>query len=188
MAGSLAAGVDRVVYYQYEPVPLRRNKQCPRDWGNLALFAADERATIRARTAQFYGARMLDAEWLEPGERIHLLYPSRTGVLRGSLPLITSYAAKRPDGRWSVLLVNKDDRAHALTVRFDTASGRVREFSGDVERVTFGPAQYVWHARGARSVPDPDDPPSTTTVRGAPGVRYVVAARSLTVLRGKLAP
>ncbi|MBV9407238.1 MAG: discoidin domain-containing protein, partial [Candidatus Eremiobacteraeota bacterium] len=170
LAGALTAGVDRAVYYQYEPVPLSRNAQCPTDWGNLTMFAADDTAHIRARTAQFYGARMLTHEWLEPGDRVHALFPAATNMLRGNAPLVSAYAARRPDGTWSVLLVNKDMRAHDVRVEFADAArpGEPPGFTGTVRRTTFGPQQYVWRSRGAQSSPSPNAPPLATSVSGGP--------------------
>jgi F5/8 type C domain-containing protein len=185
MATSLSNGVDGIVYYQYEPVPLSQNKQCPTDWGNLAMFAADGNAHIRARTAQFFAAKMLTQQWLAPGDAAHELYPVTTDVLRGRDPIVTAYAVRRPDRRWSVMLVNKDARAHDVRVRFaDATTGRSSEFAGDVTRVTFGSAQYVWRRRGAASRPDPNEPPAISTIRGGAGTAYTIPAQSITVLRG----
>jgi hypothetical protein len=182
MAGFLANGVSRVVYYQYEPVPLSRNKQCPANWGNLTMFAADENARIRARAAQFWAARMLTREWFAPGDGVHHLYPA--SVDTHGAPVVTAYALQRPDGRWSLLLVNKDPAPHAVRVRFVDAS-QTLHFKGGVTRVTFGRAQYAWRRRGAASAPDPNDPPATSTI--AAGAALVLPAESLTVLRGSTA-
>lgn len=186
MATSLSSGVDGIVYYQYEPVPLTQNKQCPSDWGNLTMFDATPEARIRARAAQFFGARMLTREWLAPGDDAHELYPATTDLKRGRDPLVTAYAVRRPDHTWSVLLVNKDDRAHDVSVRFeDAAKGGSSTFAGDVTRVTFGSAQYVWRRRGAASRPDPNEPPAVSTVQGGAGATYAIPATSITVLRGR---
>jgi len=186
MGASLANGVQRVVYYQDEPVPLSLNDRCPPDWGNLTMFVADARAVIHARAAQFFGAQMIDKQWLAPGSGEHELYPASTNVTRGGLPLITAYAAKRTDGTWSIMLVNKDARAHHVAVRFDGATGGANGFTGDVTRITFGSAQYVWHARGADSRPYPNDPPAVSILHGGTHATYSIPALSITVLRGAI--
>ncbi|HKW45048.1 MAG TPA: discoidin domain-containing protein, partial [Candidatus Eremiobacteraceae bacterium] len=144
MGSALADGVQRVVYYQDEPVPLSFNRRCPPDWGNLTMFVADSHAVIHARAAQFFGAQMIDRHWLAPGAVAQQIYPASTDVTVGGLPLITAYAARRTDDTWSIMLVNKDVRAHDVQVRFEGLADAAFEFVGDVTRVTFGSAQYVW--------------------------------------------
>jgi F5/8 type C domain-containing protein len=185
MASALANGVSKVVYYQYEPVPLSQNKDCPADWGNLTMFAADGDANIHARTAQFFAGDMLMHRWVAPGNGIHEVYPSSADLIRNGNPLVTTYALKRPDGLWSVLLVNKDQRPHQVEVEFD--NGRQSAgFAGRVTHVTFGSAQYVWRSRGAASLPDPNEPPEESTVDGGPHALYTIPALSITVLRGAI--
>jgi hypothetical protein len=184
MGSELANGVQRVVYYQDEPVPLTQNSGCPKDWGNLTMFVADRNAVIHARAAQFFGAQMIDEQWLAPGSGVHELYPASTNITRGGFPLVTAYAAKRPDKTWSIMLVNKDAIAHDVAVRFEGATGGATGFADDVTRITFGSAQYVWHARGAASRPVPNDPPAVSTLHGGANATYSIPALSITVLRG----
>lgn len=194
LAGSLSHGVDGIVYYQYEPVPLLHNRGCPQDWGNLSMFVADTRANIRARGAQFFAAQMVTQQWLAPGNGRHELYAascfqcSRASLLARYGPLITAYAVKRPDGTLSVMVVNKDTQPHNVAVEFAGSDGAASGFSGDVGVVSFGSAQYVWQARGAQSRPFPNDPPAVSTTHGGEGVRYPIPAQSITVLRGQTAP
>jgi hypothetical protein len=184
LASALTMGVDGAVYYQYEPVPLSQNAGCPSDWGNLTMFVADRNGTIRARGAQFWAGQMLMQQWFAPGDAAHELYSATTNLLRHGFPLMTAYALKRPDGAWSVMLVNKDDRAHSVVVRFGSGV-RANGLRGSVTRVTFGSAQYVWRKRGARSLPNPDEPPTTTALPGGDSATYVIPAQSITVLRGQ---
>lgn len=186
MGSALANNVQRVVYYQDEPVPLTQNSGCPTDWGNLTIFAADKDAYIRARTAQFFGAQMIDKEWLAPGNGPHEIYPASTNIMRGGFPLVTAYAVKRPDSTWSIMLVNKDAVAHDVTVQFENAGGPITGFIRDVTRITFGSAQYVWRSRGATSRPDPNLPPAVSIVHGGDNATYRIPALSITVLRGRI--
>ncbi len=204
MASALSNGVSGVVYYQYEPVPLSQNKQCPSDWGNLTMFVANERGDIRARNAQFYASQMIAQRWLEPGDGVHELFPASTNVWHDGYPLMTAYAVRRPDRSFSVMVVNKDTRAHDVKVEFTDAGGKVNYFTGNVTRATFGSEQYVWRQRGAKSGPqykqsgpDPDDPIRSDANAGrrpqAPGTNdsstlYEIPARSITVLIGTIAP
>ena len=64
---------------------------------------------------------------------------------------MTAYVVERPDGQWSVMLVNKDkERAHAVVIRFAGAEGEAdRYFKGPVDRITFGANEYQWRPNGA---------------------------------------
>jgi len=82
--------------------------------------------------------------------------------------LVTAYALERPDEQWPVMLINKDhDNDHAVKVVFaDSESKRDRFFSGPVDRITFGAAEYQWHSEEPSGRADPDGPPSKSTVTG----------------------
>ena len=77
------------------------------------------------------------------------------------------WGLQRPDGQWSVMLVNKDqNQDHAVRVSFeDSASKQERALSGPVDEIVFGTAQYQWHADTAvelvrgKGHASPDGPP-----------------------------
>jgi hypothetical protein len=52
--------------------------------------------------------------------------------------------------------------------------------------ITFGKAQYQWHADRKRGYADPDGPAVTSTRQGEQNMLYTLPAASLTVLRGKV--
>ncbi len=177
-ASAISNGVAGVVYYQYEPVPLSRNRGCPSDWGNLTMFVADRNARIRATDAQYRAAQMLTQQWVTPGSGLHGLYAATFGHD------MSAYAVRLPNGRWSLLLVNKDARARSVAVRFSNESA-TQSFTGNVTEVSYGRAQYVWHALGAASYARPNGPP---VVRQIPASgTYDVPAESIVVLRGAIA-
>jgi hypothetical protein len=102
--------------------------------------------------------------------------------------LVTAYAVERPDGQWSVMLVNRDQHNdHIVKVVFnDPESKRDRHFSGQVDRITFGSAEYQWHPEGERGHADPDGPPSRSQVTGGAETLYKLPMASITVLRGSI--
>jgi hypothetical protein len=102
--------------------------------------------------------------------------------------LVTAYALERPDGQWSLMLINKDrDRPHQVRIAFHDASAqRNASFAGPVAMITFGKAQYQWHPDRKQGHADPDGPARISTPHGSEGTRYTLPAASLTVLRGKL--
>jgi hypothetical protein len=128
-------------------------------------------------------------EWVQHRSGVHEMFPSLTGIqdAAGNV-LVTSYAVHRPDGNWSIMLVNRDENdSHAVRVAFDDADGkRHGAFSGPVNVVTFGSEQYVWKNDGLNSRADPDNPPMGRAVDGNAQTTYVLPKASITVLRGKV--
>lgn len=164
----------------------------------------DENNRVRYYPPQYLAAQVITKEWAQPVDAVHKLYKAASDVKDqdGNI-LVTAYALERPDGQWSILLINKDaDRDHAVQVAFAGDGGRSRTFSGAVDRVVFGAAEYAWHPDpgapppsgrgGGRGMPaghpDPDGPPSksTITAMGA-DTPYSLPKASIVVLRGKLA-
>jgi hypothetical protein len=96
---------------------------------------------------------------------------------------------ERPDGQWSVMLVNRDQfNDHAVKLAFaDSETKHDRYFSGQVDRITFGSAEYQWRREGTGGHADPDGPPSKSTVTGGAEVLYQIPKASITVLRGRIA-
>jgi len=91
---------------------------------------------------------------------------------------------ERPDGQWSVMLVNRDQsNDHAVKIAFNGGKTE-RHFSGQVDRITFGSNEYQWHQLGQSSHADPDGPPSRSTVQGGADILYQIPKASITVLRG----
>jgi hypothetical protein len=102
--------------------------------------------------------------------------------------LVTAYAVERPDGQWSVMVINKDhDNDHDVKVVFaDPETKRDGFFTGRVDRITFGDAEYQWHPEGATGRADPDGPPSKSTVTGGAQALYQLPKASIVVLRGRI--
>jgi hypothetical protein len=118
------------------------------------------------------------------------MFPSSSDIKdsEGNM-LVTSYTVHRPDGKWSLMLVNRDENnAHAVRVVFDDARrNRNASFTGPVTLVTFGAEQYVWINDGPNSHPDPDNPPAATTIAADLQTTFTLPKASITVLRGKVA-
>ena len=84
------------------------------------------------------------------------------------------------------MLINKDqNKDHAVKIVFKDPD---RTFSGPVDRITFGAAEYQWHADGVNGHADPDSPPAKSKVTGGAGTLYRLPKASIVVLRGSLQP
>jgi len=184
-AGSfLTAGGQALYYYQWEALPMYRG--CG-GWGTFGMFVVDGKYNVEEYSSQYFSAQILTQEWAQPVDASHDVYPASSDVKDGvGNKLVTAYAALRPDGRWSLLLVNKDqNNPHTVQVKFhDAAAGENHYFSGKVKQISFGSDDYVWHAMGKDGYADPDGPAERSDQPGGKGTEYTLPAASVTVLRG----
>ena len=159
-------------------------------WASWSNFVTDnEISEIRGYTSPYYAAHMINQEWVQHRSGVHHMFPSSPDIkdANGNL-LVTSYAVYRPDGNWSLMLVNRDEtNPHPVQVLFDDAKTRQTvSFSGPVTLVTFGSEQYVWRNDGLNSRADPENPPVASTIRANAGSVFNLPKASITVLRGKI--
>ena len=174
-AGSfLTAGGSGLFYFHYLPGPLHGG--CNQSFGTFGMFAVGPDYIIRQPTSQFFASQLLTSEWVQPGAGRHHLFSASSDVLDGAgHVLVTAYALRRPDGQWSLLVVNKDqENAHRVRIAFDDAGrGAPRGFNGDHRDRTFGSAQYRWRAKGAEGSPMPTSPDAQAGGRvQTPGSTY----------------
>jgi hypothetical protein len=187
-AGFLTAGGQSTHYYHdlsYSPP----HPICPNSWGTYHLFKVDDHYQIAQPTSQFFAAQLMTQEWAQPVDSQHILYRAASDVTdsKGHV-LVTAYALHRPDGQWSLMLVNRDhDHAHDVRLAFhDDDSKKETSFAGTVTRITFGREQYQWHPDRKRGHADPDGPAATSKLEAGQSKKYQLPAASDTVLRGNL--
>jgi hypothetical protein len=185
--GSFFEGGGAAFYHSpIQPQPVQNS--CL-GWATWSNFVADKDYNITGYTSLYFAAHLINQEWAQHRSGVHHMFPSSAGIKdeQGN-ELVTSYALHRPDGNWSLMLVNRDE-SNAHTVRVvleDARTKRKASFSGPVSVVTFGSEQYVWKNDGPASHADPDGPPVATTVKGSPQATFTLPKASVTVLRGKV--
>jgi hypothetical protein len=186
--GFLSAGGESTHYYHdlsYSPP----HPACSNSWGTYHLFMTDDRYEIQQPTSQFFATQLITQEWAQPKDAEHLMYLASSDVKdsQGHV-LVTAYALHRPDGQWSLMLINKDhDNPHRVRVVFrDDGNRSGKSFAGQITMITFGKKQYAWHPARKKGYADPDGPPETTTVNANEATEYDLPAASLTVLRGPM--
>ena len=182
----LTAGGQAAYYYQYEPIPMYRG--CG-GWGTFGMFNTDGNYNVKQDVAQFFSAQILTQQWAQPVDAIHHVYPASGDATdsNGNVTL-TSYALLRPDGQWSVLLVNKDrSNPQSVYVAFHNSADDSRHFfDGKIRQITFGADDYTWHPDGANGFANPDGPAVSSDEPGGEGTRYTLPRASITVLRGNV--
>ncbi len=182
----LTFGGDAYYHSPIQPEPIRPG--C-KGWSTYGNFVADKDLNIRAHTSQYYASRLINLEWVQHRSGLHQLYAANSALTDGAgRSLITAYPVLRPDGKWAVMVINKDQSySHTVKFLFDREKGPAGTFTGPVEMISFGSDQYVWRSQGMDSHPDPNDPPKTTISQGTPDVSFTLPQASISVIRGKLA-
>ena len=154
------------------------------------MFQTDEKYEIKTPTSQYFAAQMLTKEWVQPKDAEHKLFRAAGDIKDSSgHVLVTAYAVLRPDGQWSLLLINKDhDHDHAVSIVFqDSQAKKESGFAGPVKMITFGKNQYQWHPARRNGYADPDGPAAASNVAGGDDAVYTLPAASVNVLRGRIA-
>jgi hypothetical protein len=167
--------------YYHSPIQPQGVQTSCLGWASWSNFVADRDYNITGYTSLYFAAQMLNREWTQHRSGVHTMFPSTVETKD-----VSSYALHRPDGNWSILLVNRDeDHPHTVNVRFENGK-RAAAFAGPVTLTTFGSEQYVWKNDGANSHADPDHPPAGTLLPGGAQAAYTLPKASITVLRGKV--
>jgi len=183
----LTAG-GKASYYHHALPYSTPHPACWNSWGTYHMFTTDHNWLIKQRTSQFFATQMLTQEWAEPGDGEHRLFRAASDIKNSKgQTLVTAYAVLRPDGQWSLMVINKDyDNPHSVGITFhdgDTAADS--PFVGPVTRITFGKEQYRWHSALRDGYADPDGPADKSTLPD--GTRsFTLPPASMTVLRGRI--
>jgi hypothetical protein len=176
----MAAGAGATYYFHYMPYP--------REMGGFGNFLwIDQDYKVLGYPPQYIAAQVITKEWVQPVDAPHKQFKATSDVTdaAGNL-LVTAYALLRPDGQWSLMLVNRDQyNDHGVQIAFNLY-GKDSHFSGAVDRITFGSNEYQWHQEGTGGHADPDGPPSRSAIGGSTGTVYQLPKASITVLRGRI--
>ena len=185
----LSAGGNAVYFFHY--IPLGVHRGCNNSLGTFGLFSTDKDLKIEQPLSQFFASQVINLEWVEAAGGEHRLFSASSDIHDDAEHnLVTAYAALRPDGRWSLLVINKDqENPHGVRIIFhDAESNRDRGFSGPVDFITFGTEQYQWHPGFEDGKADPDGPPARRSISATSTTVFELPKASVTVIRGSVAP
>lgn len=205
--GSFLESRGNALYF-FHYLPLQMEHGCNDSPGTFGLFTVDAHYQIQQELGQFFTSQLINLDWVQPGAGEHTMFPAESDVEDGAgHSLVTAYALKRPDGQWSVMLVNRDqDVAHSVKISFDDdVTDSSKWFTGQVAISTFGSGQYAWHpaktrfmqhAENAAERPvvvtsegnaDPDGPILHAEQKANKETSFSIPAASVVVIRGKIA-
>ena len=187
----LELGGDQAFLFGYTPGYVERDFPCTA--GNNMLFSMNDDGSIGHRFATYFGARLLTQEWVQPGDGVHEIYPATSNVHNANgEELITAYAVHRPDGLWSVLLINKDPKqAFQINLVFRKGlSGSRGGFDGRLDIFQYSNKQYMLSETLTNPYPVRAFEPEHRLVqsRSSTPTPITLPPYSLTVIRGKLSP
>lgn len=201
----LTAGGNGVYFFHY--LPLQMEHGCNDSPGTFGTLTVDAQYKIQQLLPEFFASQLINLEWVAPGGDEHEVFPAKSDIDDGAgHAVVTAYAVKRPDGKWSLLVVNHDQQnAHRVKIAFaDQTTGKSNSFDGTVELSTFGKAQYQWHPGHTRYVghaeypaepsvtaetfgmADPDGPILHATQNVRADTDYELPAASVVVIRGNI--
>jgi F5/8 type C domain-containing protein len=201
----LNAGGNGVYFFHF--LPLQMEHGCNDSPGTFGMFTVDAAYNIQQPLAQFFASQLINLEWVLPGAREHRMFPAKSDIDDGAgHALVTAYALQRPDGLWSVMIVNRDQQnAHRVRISFrDQTAPEAESFTGSVEISAFGRDQYQWHPATTRfmahaehaaeravvvntkGTADPDGPILHSKQTAGGDSSYDLPAASVVVIRGKI--
>ena len=179
----LSLGGATSFLYGYEPAGLQNDWGT--SWGNLTMLLSDAKGGIQARASTYHSTRLLTQEWTCAEGGPHTLYPATIRPEEGvKPPLLAAYPLQRPDGRWALLLINKDPKqAFAVTLKCEK-DGRESPspFVAPFELLRFSSDEYQWKVNGPEGYPLRSEPASRRLVK-SPQSRVILPPWSLTLLR-----
>jgi hypothetical protein len=173
--------------YYFHDLPLGLYAGCNESMGTFGLFTS-KNYDLGQPTSQYFASQLINLEWVEPGNGVHRSYPAQSDLADAAgHKLVSAYALSRPDKKWSLMLVNRDqENDRRVRVVFTADGAQERYFAGPVDRVTFGAAQYQWHPTEKGGFAQPDGPAVKTSITADENTLYVLPKASITILRGSL--
>ena len=175
----LTLGGNQAFLFGYTPGYVNRDFPCTA--GNNMLFSLGDEDRIADRFATYFGARLLTQHWLEPGDKPLEIYSATSDARDASRDqLVTAYAVHRPDGLWSLLLINKDP-ARSFEAKIAIHKAPQVQASGFARAIDF----YQYSSRQYQLGGTADEP---HPIRARDPEHKILKSSSLNALRIPLAP
>jgi hypothetical protein len=175
--------------FYHSPIQPQGLQNSCQGWASWSNFVAPHEYDILGYTSLYYAAHMINFEWVEHRSGTVEMFPATVDLKDSSgNQIVTAYAVHRPDGNWSLMLVNRDDtNPQTVKIEFEGTDGKKKStFAGNVRVVSFGSDQYHWISDGLNSHADPDHPPVGATIEANGHTEFTLPKASITVIRGKL--
>lgn len=182
VARFFAAGGSAAYLLGYGPDRLYPPDHDCAGYGELMLFGQNGRGQATWPTPTYWAIHLLTHQWLLPGDGAHRLYAASLDDLSDKARrYVTAWPALRPDGRWSVMLINRSaNEAFSIRLALDATGGEARPYAGPWDGAQYDASDYRWDPSGPSGHPVIDKPPHT--IKGIGG-EILLPPYSITVVR-----
>jgi hypothetical protein len=177
----LESGGDKSFLYGYEPAFLQQSYKCA-GYGNNILFGLGDDGKIKYKTAAYYGTKMITQNWIQSPDSIMEMYQASLNIRnKKNESLITAYPVRSADGKWSVMLINKDPyRTWNIDIDVEnTISKQITSLHFE-HLIQYSKQQYHWVDKGFNSYPSKNLPPVIKEIHGSKNIS--LPPYSLTVI------
>ena len=184
----LTLGGDQAFLYGYAPDVVIEERDCSA--GNNMLFSMDDEGKIEHRFATYFAARLLTQQWVKPGDEPHEVYAASSDIKdeNGNV-LVTAYALRRPDGLWSLLLINKNPKqSFDLKLAFRHGGEREIELIPPIDVYQYSESQYLLGGPAKDPYPIRAQEPAHKIIKSMRSANSitVLPPYSMTIVRGNL--
>ncbi|MEO5908573.1 MAG: hypothetical protein ABIR50_01085, partial [Ginsengibacter sp.] len=126
--------------------------------------------------------KMITENWAKSSDSIVEIYPSSSRIhKRKNESFVSAYPLRSPDGKWSVMLINKDPK-RTFNVDVDVENKVSKEISElHFEKlIQYSKQQYHWMDKGFDSYPSRNFPPVSKRINGSKNI--LLPPYSLTII------
>lgn len=179
----LTLGGNRAYLYGWEPNNLQSDFGCSP--GNNMLFGMNDDGRVIYKVAAYYGAKMITDYWAQTANQSLEVFPATSDLVdKYNQQLISVYALKTKDNKWSLLLINKDEvNEHTVKIEMENQKNNgALHFTFPALCYQYSGKQYEWKADGLKGHPVKSLPPEEKTINQN---SITLPPFSLTVIREK---
>ncbi|AYD46960.1 discoidin domain-containing protein [Arachidicoccus soli] len=176
-----ALGGSKIFMYGVEPGYLMNESDDCKSYGNLEYFGLNDEGKIKFRTGLYYSSWLCAQKWAQPADKNLEIFNAYSNVkdVDGN-EYLSAYPLLLPDGKWSVMLVNKNpNTSYNVSVEIQNQKG-IHPLLLNAEVYQFSDKQYQWKADDENGYPRKSEMPESFILKGAQTVS--LPAYSITVL------
>jgi hypothetical protein len=126
-------------------------------FGNLEFFGLNDSGNIKFSTGLYLSTRLLKQIWAGEDDKPVKIFTAESNIKdTDGNEIITAYPIYEADGKWSVMLINKDERKgyHAQINITNIKNGKTAPFPMNADLWQFSEDEYKWKAAGANGQPE----------------------------------
>ena len=163
-------GGSKSFLYGYEPAYLQQSFNC--GYGNNMLMGLNDSGRVNYKTAAFYGTQMITHVWAQPENSPLSIFPTECTIKnkRGQ-SLVSAYALRSSEGKWSVMLINKDPhKTFSVNLKIENSDLKTQIDWNPTQLIQYGKEQYQWKANGEYGHPSKSLPPVFQKINGTSSI------------------